>query len=570
MSPTGGSLHRRDLCILIATVGLFALPILVDLLLSDDTAPFRYSSPDSFYYHTVARNFAQSGVPSYDGIHPTNGFHPLWQGALAGLYWVCGRTGVPELFYLHASLHMGVLTITIAIVFIALALVRSGRRLPLSFLLLPFGAYALILAPYWILAVDGRGLAHWSQGPFPLFGTLWSYVNGMESGFVLMAWGALALTFVTSTPGSTSRAAKLGFLAAALCLARLDHGAFGLPVLAHFAVGTIRQHERTAIKKLVAFVLCFGVPILIYVIANQIYAGTALPVSGTAKSTFPIPSTANFRNLGYIAREPLTSGRSISAVYRATQLLLPALAAVLFLLVSRPGRRSTTSRNRWTEFLRLTAYGVLLLATYNFLFVKAFAMGHWYVPVSTLFMTLCVLGPPAAKAASSSPASWPGPLLAAVCILTFVFLHRRADYHWLYAQMYLVEGPEARAHYAGNPPELLEFDDGIVAFSTGFPCMSGLGLALDRESARAHRNGQLIPFALERGFEHASSLVYRLPADAGERGRGLPGEPGARAHVAAFARSTPGYSYEAEYISSSGYFWIVRNLSREGQPPARR
>jgi len=28
---------------------------------------------------TVARNIAAQGTATFDGTHPTNGFHPLWQ-----------------------------------------------------------------------------------------------------------------------------------------------------------------------------------------------------------------------------------------------------------------------------------------------------------------------------------------------------------------------------------------------------------------------------------------------------------------------------------------------------------
>jgi len=34
---------------------------------------------DAFYYFEIAKYFLAAGVPSFDGINPTNGFHPLWQ-----------------------------------------------------------------------------------------------------------------------------------------------------------------------------------------------------------------------------------------------------------------------------------------------------------------------------------------------------------------------------------------------------------------------------------------------------------------------------------------------------------
>lgn len=34
---------------------------------------------DAFYYYVIANNLLAHGVPSFDGINATNGFHPLWQ-----------------------------------------------------------------------------------------------------------------------------------------------------------------------------------------------------------------------------------------------------------------------------------------------------------------------------------------------------------------------------------------------------------------------------------------------------------------------------------------------------------
>ncbi len=45
---------------------------------------------DAFYYLIIARNFAQTGVPTFDGMHATNGFHPLWMLLLAAMHRIVG------------------------------------------------------------------------------------------------------------------------------------------------------------------------------------------------------------------------------------------------------------------------------------------------------------------------------------------------------------------------------------------------------------------------------------------------------------------------------------------------
>jgi hypothetical protein len=55
---------------------------------------------------------------------------------------------------------------------------------------------------------------------------------------------------------------------------------------------------------------------------------------------------------------------------------------------------------------------------------------------------------------------------------------------------------------------MIEYDDGIVSFATGFPAMSGLGFAVDREAIPWVRDGRILWLAYERGFDHIVSLNY--------------------------------------------------------------
>jgi hypothetical protein len=41
---------------------------------------------DFFYYLTIVQNLSLHGISSFDGIHLTNGYHPLWMLTLLGLY----------------------------------------------------------------------------------------------------------------------------------------------------------------------------------------------------------------------------------------------------------------------------------------------------------------------------------------------------------------------------------------------------------------------------------------------------------------------------------------------------
>src|SRR5262245_37176468 len=42
---------------------------------------------DAFYYLVTARNLAQEHVSSFDGLNPTNGYHPAWMALMV----VCAK-----------------------------------------------------------------------------------------------------------------------------------------------------------------------------------------------------------------------------------------------------------------------------------------------------------------------------------------------------------------------------------------------------------------------------------------------------------------------------------------------
>ncbi len=47
---------------------------------------FGFFEDDFFYYVQVARNLVEHGISSFDGVHLTNGYHPLWLLTLTALY----------------------------------------------------------------------------------------------------------------------------------------------------------------------------------------------------------------------------------------------------------------------------------------------------------------------------------------------------------------------------------------------------------------------------------------------------------------------------------------------------
>ena len=50
-----------------------------------------YLYDDSFYAFNIARNIAEGNGASFDSIHPTTGFQPLYVFLLVPVYMICGN-----------------------------------------------------------------------------------------------------------------------------------------------------------------------------------------------------------------------------------------------------------------------------------------------------------------------------------------------------------------------------------------------------------------------------------------------------------------------------------------------
>ncbi len=504
----------------LGAIVLFATPILVELICSWRTAPFRFFSVDAFYYFTVGRNFAELGFPTFDQTYPTNGFHPLWQLAVAGLYWLNSVAGLGETGFIYSVVLICVLCVA-AFIALSAGILAQGGRLTRMFTILPVGFYALAVSPVWFRYVlSGRlGEQNYHEGSQPLFGTLWSFVNGMESPATLALFALCGFLYVRGKwRESRWAAAGLGGCMGLLALARLDHALFPAVMLAGICLSGVVKRDAKLIGKSLLMGGVFGGILCCYALVNWLYCGMPLPVSGSLKSTFPDFSRSfwlGIRDLG----QPFHTVGWLNTYWRMSQIVVPLAVSLIYLLagvwqfLKRRKEEGGEEAGAAVSFLRMTAVGVVVLAVYNILFVQLLDQGHWYFPISCAFVTLAAVS--AWQRSPFSRRAFGGSLVAAgiagvVClqIILYMFLHYHGDYHEKLWRFYYEDSRVVEEFYGGKDVRFLSFDDGIVAFSLPYPVLSGTGLNLDLAAAEAFAQGRLLDLAMERGHDRLVSLSY--------------------------------------------------------------
>jgi len=517
-----GHRHVGSVAIILATCLLLGLPVLVDLARDPVRRPFGYAAADTFYYLSVARNIALHGSVSMDGSHATNGFHPLWQIVVAACYGAAQLLRRPNSALLFTIL-TGLALLIAAVWIIGKTLLRTSRTIPFSFVGLPFGLYGLLVRPQWaadpeVIARTGGG-----EGPLPLYGTLYSFANGMESGLTIFAFAVLARTLVRyggrmDVKSGIRCAAALLFVT----LARLDHAVLAVFPLCYWLIESAQSKRRQPFAW--AAIATFVGSLLVLLLCSKLYAGSALPVSGVAKSTFPLPRAEAINGIVEYLKRPL--GRhGLGLLYRHAPPALSLLATFLYLLIVVRLRIRSQGfavelrpfASRLDQFLVMMAPGIVLLDFYNILFVAG--LGHWYFPVTTLAISLNLLSLLAALInrwryilAGYLPQTVRivgAVSLGALVLVGFVRYHRQLRYHESFADFCLNVAPRVRQTLHNRVPNILEFDDGIVGYGLNVPAMSGFGFTLDREASDALQGKRLMQLAVKRGFSAVTTFFYR-------------------------------------------------------------
>jgi hypothetical protein len=456
-------------------------------------AIFGHFAADSFYYLTIARNALDGPFPSFDGTNLTNGFHPLWQLLLAGLFRAVGRQQEAQL---AATFLLGAALVAAGVVLFGLAALRATRSRLAPLALVP-GLFPILFTLHAFRTRD-LGLTYGSS--------VWAFMNGMESPLTILLGGGIALVLSGPSRGAAidpaeedRRDGALGLLLGLVTLARLDDA---LLAVAFLLVAAARPDPpRRKLARAIRLAAPAGAALVAALAAGRAVTGLWLPASAAGKLGLALGG--NLLALGRDLLPPLGSIESLEwwnyTAQRSILLVGPALLAAALLLA----RRRASWPPSLAPFAPLLVY-VLLKAAFLLAAVPLTDQGYWYASLAVLAIDLALaLTLHDVAAAAGRPARvTAGAALAFLYLFTSAnALHRVAAPNWWHEVWR--DRAAIRAEILAKVPEarLLEFYDGLFAYSLELPGMTATGLVADRAARRAIAEDRYLEECLARGHD---------------------------------------------------------------------
>jgi hypothetical protein len=304
---------------------------------------------DASYYMTAARNLAAGRGLTFDGIHPTTGFHPLWLLMLAPVFILHGP---PEtMIRLVALLQTILLSLAYVVFWRAQSKLFSART----------AALTGILFVYFVFL---------------------PCINGMESALLVLL---IAILYdygrhLAETPLNWRRAALLGLILGCVILARLDMIFIALCLFGWFSHRFLPIETRSrAVAAVLVCSLAAAALVGPYLAFNYLKFGSVMPISGALKSSFP-----------HIALGTNTLPR-IAAVGRVN--LVSALLAIGWSLwtVIRTLRNRSVDAEFYVTATTIFAWAITTHFLYTMIFMKEDTFG-WYFVIYPLFGIVFVTG----------------------------------------------------------------------------------------------------------------------------------------------------------------------------------
>jgi hypothetical protein len=320
----------------------------------------RFLPDDAFYFFKPAQNIATLGFSSFDGIHPTNGYQPLWLLTCVPVFWFFPEGGeVPVRLLLLLQLAFGTIG--------SLYLLRGLKAC--------FGSM-----PTWI------GILLWVT-TFYQFST-----NGLSTPLLVLVYG---FTFDRYVRGFVCEQKEIppahySVLAVGLSLCFLSR--LDMAFLVAGLSASIVLTRRLDLPRLLAYVLPLALICGSYLLWNLISTGHLMPVSGAAKqfhSSFGWDAAVE-----RLGGKPAALWENLTWTFRTKNrpLSFGLLAPWVLMALGRIFRQSQ-ALSRFTKLWPFCLGTTISFFFYGISFYGGFSQTNWYyLPLAFVaVLSLCTL-----------------------------------------------------------------------------------------------------------------------------------------------------------------------------------
>lgn len=409
---------------------------------------------DAFYYFEIARRVAAGQGSTFDGIHPTNGYHPLWCGVLS----VLGLLPLSKNAFVAAALLLQCGLLAAAVMELYRICVREEGRPGLT---------AVAVSVVWL-------------GNFYVSKTV---VNGMESALLAAAsvglLGVSADRIAREERLTVKDGAVLGALGAVVLMSRLD-SFFLLGAIAAVWGVSRRDKLKSEWAAAAAFVGVPAVVLAVYMGANQAVFGLPMPVSG------------------YLKRFSGAAPRSVTTMAA----FVPFAAVVAGVYRGAVGRWVALGSKKEIAYSVLTLF-VLLMQADSMLLRGEVVPAIWYLSQHALWV-LATLWLAAERLAARRWAVGAVVGLSALgAAATWVIRLQRSSYD-IYVQRREMAGWMNSHLPAGSI--VGSWDAGMIGYYSDHPVVNLDGLVNSFEYAQTMRQGKGIEYLDRVGVTHLAQV----------------------------------------------------------------
>lgn len=475
----------------------------------------RTFAADSYYYFSVANKYNALGYFSYDGINPTNGFHPLWQYLLT----IAFKFSNSQSSQLLIAYSLSAILVALGYSFIYISILKLTKNPILPFIGLIPGFYYIIFG-----IIDSKFLSSWS------------YINGMESGLSIFFFGLLlfGISYYNWLKDiNYYKIFALSLTISFIFLSRLDD----IFLLIPFAL-ILLFNSKIDIK---IRVIAFSIPTIIlflYLLYNYSYADVFMPVSGTNKTSFTVMNIVHFINtilpLGLISdKYYYTWNNWAGGGYRILQNIIPIIlyASILTSYFKFGNFKNLKDKilihinqlnlfSTEKQIIFIIALYSLIKALHSLLFINIWFQGAWYFPLIIIGINITLILKIQKKVTLINKLK---SIKIIIILLILIYAIRFAnligsghDYKEqnknfqsaMYYKFWENRDNLQSELEKRNITKIIELDDGIMSFSLNINCISGTGLSLDSESNKHIKSGDFLNYMYSKDIMIIGTQFY--------------------------------------------------------------